>query len=173
MNEKILIVYFSHDGEAYVDGNIKELEIGNTKYVAQMIEKITNGDLIEIRPIKNYPYKYMDTVELAKEEKETEKRPEIQRMDIDMNQYDIVILGYPNWWGDMPMILYTFLETYDLFGKIILPFCTHEGSGIGNTVANIRIFCPGAEVRKGLAIKGANVKSALPQIEKWLAENIN
>lgn len=168
MDNRILIAYFSHEGEAYVGGNIVELTIGNTKVAAQMIEKLTGGDLFRIETVKPYPHNYMATIELAKEEKSTNSRPELNGVVPNMADYDTIILGYPNWWGTMPMAVWGFLESYDFYGKTILPLCTHEGSGMGQSEADIKKLCPTAKLGKGLAATGGSVLSAQPAIEKWL-----
>ena len=124
---KTLIVYFSRTGEQYSVGNIKE---GNTKKLAKIIAKKTGGDLFEIKVAKdNYPNEYIALTAFAKEEKQQNARPEIVGKLNNIKDYDTVFLGYPNWWGDMPMPLYTFLEKYDLSDKKVYKFCTHEGSG--------------------------------------------
>lgn len=171
MNKKLLIAYFSHDGEAYVSGNIVELEIGNTKAAAQMIEKLTGGELMRIETETPYPHDYMQTVEVAKEELRNNARPMLKSPIPDLSNTDVVILGYPNWWRTMPMAVFHFLESCDFSGKKILPFCTHEGSGMGRSEADIKHLCPNAEVKKGLAITGGSVSKAESQIEKWLKSN--
>ena len=126
-NNKILIVYFSRVGEQYSVGNISE---GNTSIVAKMIADKTEGDLFEIKVAQdNYPKGYMALTEYAKKEKQQNARPELVGKIDNFNDYDTVFIGYPNWWSDMPMPVYTFLENYDLSGKRIYHFCTHEGSG--------------------------------------------
>lgn len=168
MNKKPLIAYFSHDGEAYVSGNIVKLEIGNTKAAAQMIEKLTNGELLRIETEKPYPHDYMQTVEIAKEELQKNARPKLKNAAPDLDDIDVVILAYPNWWGTMPMAVFHFLESYDFSGKKILPLCTHEGSKMGHSETDIKRLCPNTEVEKGLAITGGSVNKAGSQIEKWL-----
>lgn len=171
MEQKILIAYFSHDGEAYVGGEIRELKVGNTRAAAQMIEHLTGGELLRIETVESYPYAYMETVEKAQAELKANARPELKTALPQMDAYDTVILGYPNWWGTMPMAVCGFLEECDLFGKRILPFCTHEGSGMGRSETDIQRLCPGAKVEKGLAITGSRVGGAERQIAKWLKDN--
>ena len=127
VNHKVLVAYFSRTGEQYGVGNITE---GNTAIVAKMIANKTNGDLFEIK-VKNdnYPKTYNALVNFAKDEKQQKLRPEIIGKVENFDNYDTVFIGYPNWWADMPMPVYTFIENYDFKGKNIYHFCTHEGSG--------------------------------------------
>ena len=109
--------------------------------------------------------------EVAMQELQSRERPALTGQVENMEQYDTIILGYPNWWGTMPMCVFTFLEAYDLTGKKILPFCTHEGSGLGHSVDDIRKVCPGTEVKDGLAIRGSAAASSDRQIKEWLKQN--
>lgn len=168
---KILIAYFSHEGEAYVGGKIVPLEIGNTRVAAGMIQELTGADIFRIEPVTPYPYDYMQTIDVAKKELETAARPEIKGELPDVGKYDTVILGYPNWWGTIPMIAGTFLESCDFSDKTILPLCTNEGSGMGSSESDIKKLCRSATVKSGLSIIGGQVKNAKPLIEKWLKAN--
>lgn len=165
-----LIVYFSHDKENYVNGEIKVLDIGNTKVVAQKIQKIIGGDLFEIKPLHDYPYVYHDCTELAKKELNENARPKIQNIISHIEEYENIYLGYPNWWSTMPMCVWTFLDSYDLSGKNIYPFCTHEGSGMGCSEKDIEKLCPDTQVHKGIAIRGSQVLNSDENIRKWIEE---
>ena len=124
---KSLIAYFSRTGEQYGVGVIAE---GNTKKLAEIIAEQTNGDLFEIKVVEdNYPNTYTSLIQFAKKEKQENARPQLTDKVDNIDDYDNIFVGYPNWWGDMPMPVYTFLESYDLSGKNIYHFCTHEGSG--------------------------------------------
>ena len=126
-NKKVLVAYFSRTGEQYSVGNITE---GNTAIIAKMIADNTNGDLFEIKVAQdNYPKGYTELTEYAQQEKRNNARPEIVGKIENFADYDTIFIGYPNWWGDMPMPVYTFLEQHNLEGKNIYHFCTHEGSG--------------------------------------------
>lgn len=173
MKNKILIIYFSREGNNYVNGNIINLPIGNTEIVAKTIAKISGGDLFKVISSTAYSEDYNECTRQAKEELRSNARPELISSPERIDQYDTIILGYPNWWGTMPMPVWTFLEKFDFTGKTIYPFCTHEGSGLGNSEAHIRTLCPTATVKKGLAILGSNVNSANNDIEEWLNNKNN
>ncbi|MCM1151410.1 MAG: flavodoxin [Alistipes sp.] len=161
-DKKVLVVFFSRTGENYAVGDITK---GNTHIVAEMIAEATSGRLFEIVPEKAYPETYQECVEIAKQEKERSARPAIKG-DIAVEDYDVVFIGYPNWWGDMPMAVYTFLEKHDWQGKTILPFCTHEGSGLSGTEHRITDACKGATVGKGLAVRGATAQNKRDEAKK-------
>jgi flavodoxin len=165
---KSLIAFFSRKGNNYVGGRIVNLAVGNTEVAAETIQKLTGGDLFRIDAVKPYPSDYEETTEVARQELRQNARPELSGRVGDMGDYGVIFLGYPNWWGTMPMAVYTFLEAYDFAGKTILPFCTHEGSGMGHSESEIRKLCPGATVLEGLAITGGSVHRAGDQIAAWL-----
>jgi flavodoxin len=174
MNNAILIAYFSRPGDNYVNGSIVNLPVGNTEVAAKKIKEMTmtGGDLFKISPAKKYPEDYRKCTEEAQHELYTNVRPKLAEKLDNIDGYDTVILGYPNWWGTMPMPIWTFLEQYDFSGKAILPLCTHEGSGMGRSEADIRSLCSNANVKKGLAIRGGNVKDADGIISDWLQKSI-
>lgn len=167
-DKKVLVVFFSHTGENYGVGNITK---GNTCIVAEMIAEATGGELFEIVPVQKYPKTYDACVDLAKKEKSAGARPAIES-DIAVEEYDTVFIGYPNWWGDMPMPVYTFIERHDWQGKNVIPFCTHEGSGLSNTERYIAEACKGATVGRGLAMRGTTAQNSREQAKKsvlaWL-----
>ncbi len=167
--KKTLVVFFSHTGENYGVGNISE---GNTNIIAKMINDAIGGNLFEIVPEKDYPHdSYDEVVEIAKQEKEQKARPAIKG-DVKVEDYDVVFIGYPNWWGDMPMPVYTFLEKHDWTGKVVVPFCTHEGSGLSSTEKYIAETCKGATIVKGIAVRGEtaqnNREQALKSVTTWI-----
>lgn len=170
IDSKCLIAYFSRSGNNYVGGRIVNLPVGNTEVVAVMIQKITAGDLFRIEAVNAYPEDYTETTEVAQQELRANARPKLTGHVEIMASYDVIFLGYPDWWGTMPMPVFTFLGEYDLSGKTIVPFCTHEGSGLGRSVADIKKICPRSTVMDGLAIRGSGVKQAQNEVSAWLRE---
>ncbi len=171
LNEKkCLIVYFSREGNNYVSGKIVNLPVGNTKVIADMIQEITEGDVFRIDAVKSYPKDYTATTNVAKKEQNDNARPELSSHVEDMDFYNVIFLGYPNWWGTMPMPVFTFLEEYNFSGKTIVPFCTHEGSGLGRSEKDIAKLCPKATLLKGLAIHGSSVSAAKKDVTDWLGK---
>ena len=173
-NSKTLVVYFSRTGENYGVGNIEK---GNTHIIADMIAEEINADMFEITTMNKYPETYDECTEVAKQEKDDNARPEIIGTVENMEQYDTVFIGYPIWWSDMPMAVYTFLESYDFSVKTIIPFCTHEGSGLSGTPSNIQNTCPSATVMTdAFEIRGRDAQNsqneAKEQVQNWL-NNIN
>ena len=168
-NKKVLVAFFSRTGENYAVGNITK---GNTHIIAEMIAEATSGEEFRIEPLTPYPDKYKACVDLAKQELNDKARPEIKG-DIRVEDYDVIFIGYPNWWGDMPMPVYTFIEKHNWQGKTVIPFCTHEGSGLGGTDAKLAQACVGATVLKGLAVRGKTAQSLREEARKavtsWLA----
>jgi len=167
--EKCLVAYFSRAGNNYVSGKIVNLPVGNTKVVAGMIQEITGGDVFQIDTVKSYPKDYSATTNVAKKELNDNARPELSSHVENMESYNVIFLGYPNWLGTMPMPVFTFLEEYDFSGKTIVPFCTHEGSGMGRSEDDIAKLCPEATLLKGLAIQGSRVSAAKKDVTDWLS----
>lgn len=165
---KSLIVYFSHAKENYVKGDIVNLEEGNTKVVAKKIRIMTGADMFEILPLHDYPDSYDECTQVAKNEINKNLCPKIRNLVADIEEYDVIYLGYPNWWGTMPMIVKTFLEEHDFHGKIIYPFCTHEGSGLGDSIKDLRQLCPLSVIGTPLAIRGSEVYLSDEKIKEWL-----
>jgi flavodoxin len=168
---KSLIAFFSRSGNNYVGGRVMNLPVGNTEVAAGMIRKLTGGETFRIDTVKAYPAGYNETTGAAQEEIRRNARPVLSAHVDNMDDYDAVFLGYPNWWGTMPMAVFTFLEEYDFSGKTIVPFCTHEGSGMGRSESDIKKLCPGAKVGKGLPIRGGGVQKAENDISAWLRES--
>ena len=164
---KILIVYYSRKGENYWGGSIKKLAKGNTEVVAEMIAEAVGGDLFEVDTVKPYSEDYHTCTEEAKRELNANARPELKKYMDSLDGYDTIFVGYPNWWGTMPMAMFTFLEKYDLSGKKIVPFCTNEGSGMGRSETDLKKICSGASVEKGLAIQGCTAESLGKKVSEW------
>ena len=168
---KILVVYFSRTGEQYTVGVIDE---GNTAIVAKMIAEKTGADLFEILPETDYPYTYAELTDVAKKEQNEKARPAIKDELPDLSQYDTIFIGAPVWWGDWPMIMYTFFESADLTGKNLVPFSTHEGSGLSGFDRKLSSAVSDATVLTGQAFRGndcQNKKDTVSDsIDKWLSD---
>lgn len=167
-SKKVLVAYFSRADENY---NVGYIEKGNTQVVAEMIAEETGGTLFHIETVSPYPADYYECIDLAKKEMNSGARPAIQG-DADVEAYDVVFLGYPNWWGEVPMAVYTFIEKHSWQDTTVIPFCTHEGSGLGSTVGRPKTECQGATFLPGLAIQGAvaqnNRNQTRQNVNAWL-----
>ena len=163
-----LIAFYSRAGENYFGGACRRIAVGNTEKVAQMLAEVTGGKLYKIEQAQPYSDDYKTCVAEAREDWQKNARPKVLNLPENLDAYEEIYLGYPNYCGTMPMAVYTFLENYDWNGKTIHPFCTHEGSGLSNTVQDIQKAAPGAAVTTGLAIHGSSVDSAKAALEKWV-----
>lgn len=166
-SDKILVVYFSRAGENY---NVGEVEVGNTELLAKEIVRKTGADEFKIVPVNPYPENYQEAIDKATAERNAQARPEYVG-DIDLSNYDTIFFGYPIWWGDMPMIVYNFLEKHDFSGKTVIPFNTHEGSGNAGTYSIIKSKIPNANVvGDGFNISGstARTENGLRELNNWL-----
>lgn len=176
---KSLVVYFSMPETTAPDNMTQEEDnsvvvidgevLGNTQYVAYVIQENTGADIFRIEPETPYPTDHDTLVDLAAEEQDNNARPAIKDSIEDLEQYDTIFIGYPNWWGDMPMILYSFFDQYDFSGKTIVPFNTHGGSGFSNTISTIAELEPSAEINEdGFTVSRNNVQEAEQDIISWL-----
>lgn len=164
--KRALVVYFSRADENYGVGYIEK---GNTRILAEMIAEATGADTFEIKPAKPYPKEYTPATEVAKQEKNDNARPEIVGTMPDVSGYDVVFVGYPIWWGDLPMSCYTFFEKVKLEGKTIAPFCTHEGSGLSGTDSNIANATK-AKVTEALVMKGSVAQNSRDEAKKEVTD---
>ena len=164
---KSLVVYFSRGAETYGVGTV---EVGNTELVAKEIIARTGADEFKIIPVEKYPEGYEECVERATEERDEEARPEYVGRVEDFSEYKTVFLGYPIWWGDMPMIIYKFIEDYDFNGKRVVPFCTNEGSGNAGTFRTLATELSEAGVLEGLEMTGreARTEEMKEKVREWL-----
>ena len=168
---KTLIAFFSRADENYFGGAMRYVKVGNTEIVAGIIKDLIPADTFKIEMKNPYSPVYMTCIEEAKKDLRAKARPELVSMPESIDEYDTVILAYPNYWGTMPMAVYTFLENFDFSGKTILPLCTNEGSGMGSSEREIKKTCPGADVKKGLPITGSAAASSKSSVERWLKAN--
>ena len=151
---KSLIVYFSHSG--------------NTKKIAQFIQETLNCDSFEVKPAKPYPTDYDTLVNLAREEKNNHFRPELAGTIPNTGNYQTIFVGYPSWWGTMPMPLFTFFEQINCSGKTIVPFTTHEGSRFGQSLRDSQTLCPDAVLLDGFETRGSRSANAKQDVQTWL-----
>lgn len=166
---KLITVFFSRAGENYCNGSICNLEKGNTKIAAEYIQQTVGGNLFEIKSARDYPEAYDVCTAVAKEELYNKERVPVHSYGVNLQEYQVIFLGYPNWWGTMLMVLFTFLEHYELTGKVLIPFCTNEGSGMGRSISDLKSLCPGAVIDKGLSIHGSDVSDLKDKITSWAA----
>ena len=152
--KKILVAYFSHSG--------------NTRAVAYDICKKVDGESFEIQTVKSYSTDYNTVVDQAKRELKADYRPELKSRLKNIKQYDVIFIGYPNWWGTYPQAVKVFLSQYDFSGKTIIPFCTHEGSELGRSVTDLKKLCSKSTILEGLAIRGSVAHNSDDRIEDWL-----
>lgn len=162
---KILVVFFSHAGDNYSVGNIK---VGNTKIVADYITEFTGADQFEIKTNKYDGMAYKPLCDLAKEEQEKGELPPFEGGIDNLDQYNTIFIGGPVWWGTYPQVMFTFFKKYDLSGKTIIPFTTHEGSGLGNCVEEVKKAYPKANVTEGFSIYGHEVRDGKEKVKKWI-----
>lgn len=168
---KQLVVFYSRADENYVSGQIKQLSVGNTEIVAQMLAQLSGADLFKLEQVYPYAAAYNECIEQAQQDQRKDARPELAAYPDNFDMYDIVYLGYPNYWNTMPMAVFTFLEHFNFKGKVIRPFCTHEGSGFGNSVRDIKRLCPEAAVEDGFELLGSSAGRSEKKIEAWLRQN--
>lgn len=154
-DKKPLIAYFSRSG--------------HTEAIAEMIHKLVGGELVQIKTVATYPSDYEKCVEQAKQEQQDNARPPIETK-INPNDYDVIFLGFPNWWSSMPMPIWTFVEENKLNGKIIIPFMTHGGGGVGHAISDLKKLCPKSKILQPLSISGTQASGAFNQVEKWIKD---
>lgn len=152
--KKILVAYFSHTG--------------NTREIANQIRNRAGGDIFEIKTVVPYTNEYDALTKQARRELDSDFRPELQSRVENIDSYDVIFIGYPNWWGTYPMAVKTFLSEYDFSEKTIIPFCTHEGSMLGRSVSDLKGMCPKSTILEGLEVRGSSVKTAQDKVASWL-----
>ncbi len=155
-NGNVLVVYFSHTG--------------NTENVANFIHEAVGGDIVKLETEEPYTDNYNDLLDIAQEEQRENARPLLSTQIDNIEDYDTIFLGYPIWWGDMPMAIYTFLDEYDLSGKTIAPFVTSGGSGLSGTPGDIEDEEPNATVTEGLSVRDSNSENSQSAVNEWLSE---
>ena len=154
ITKKTLVAYFSYSG--------------NTREIANQIHKNAGGDIFEIQSVKPYPDDYDAVVQQARQELKSGHKPALKTKVENIKPYDLVFIGYPNWCGTIPAPVRVFLSEYDFLGKTIIPFCTHEGSGLGRSTMDISKLCPKSTLLEGVAIRGMDMKTAQNKVSEWL-----
>lgn len=167
LNKKSIIIYFSRADENYGVGYVAK---GNTEVIAEYIKELTNADTFKVERKVPYAKDYQTCTEEAKIESENDERPEVVNMLDSIDDYEVIYIGGPVYWGVLPQPMVTVLEKLNWQGKIVCPFTTHEGSGLGSVPDELNKLCRGAEIKKGLAIYGTQVYSAKQKVEDWLNE---
>ena len=162
---KSIIIYFSRADENYSVGYIKK---GNTEVIAEFIKELTDADMFKVERKEPYAKDYNTCIKEAQIEQQQNARPEIARELKSIDEYDVVYIGVPIYWGTMPNPMFTQLEKLNFAGKVVKPFTTHEGSGLGNVVFDLKRICKGAIVKDGLAIYGHDVLNAKEKVKNWL-----
>ena len=165
---RALIAYFSRADENYFNGAIRSVKVGNTEIAANLLRELTGADLFRIEPVQPYSRDYNECIAQAQEDQRRDARPALKTHPESLEGYDTIYLGYPNYWGTLPMPVFTFLEGLDFTGKTIKPFCTHEGSGMGRSAEDIRRLCPGARVEEGLPIHGSFAAQSKEALKQWM-----
>ena len=168
---KTLIAFFSRADENYFGGAMRYVKVGNTEIVAGIMKELTGADTFKIEMKNPYSPVYMTCIDEAKKDLRENARPELTSYIESIDGYDTIILGYPNYWGTIPMAVATFLERYDFTGKTILPLCTNEGSGMGSSKRDVKKYAKGADVKEGLSITGSRAANSKDAVKKWLAAN--
>ncbi len=169
--KRILTVYYSKTGENWYKDGLADLKKGNTEIAAEFIYKTLGGAIFQIEPTNPYPYSYKECCAVAEKEKLTDARPPIKGFYQSLEDIDTIFVCYPLWYDSVPMCILTFLEHYDLSGKVICPLCTHEGSGLGSSVLDLQQHFPGAEIREGLEVRGYQVMDEEKKITQWARRN--
>ena len=167
-----LVIYFSRVDENYFGGQMKYITKGNTEVIAEYISDITGADLFKVERKKDYAKDYRTCIEEAKEEQIKGELPDLKKYLDDISDYDVMFIGGPIYWGTLPKPMFTQLSKLNFDGKIIMPFSTHEGSGLASIVNDIKKYAPGANIKPGLAIVGSNVNGSKEKVEKWIKENL-
>lgn len=167
-----LVIYFSRKGQNYVNGEIVELEKGNTELIAEYIQRAVGADLFEIETAKEYPADYMECTEVAKKELRESARPKLKAYLKDVRDYDNIVIAGPCWWGTFPCAVFSQLEKLNFRGKKVFPVMTHEGSGEAKSRSDLKVFCRGAKIGKALAVQGGAAPGAEEAVARWAEKNL-
>lgn len=170
---KILTAFFSMTGQTWAGGGVVDLKKGFTNIAAEYIQQAVGGDLFHIEQVRQYSRDHFTMIDEAKAEWKNHERPALKSFCENLNDYDTIFLGFPNWWGTLPMPVLTFVEHYDWSGKKIIPFVTSGGSGFANALTDLAKSAKGAEISPaGLSVIGTQVESSKARIQSWAKENV-
>ena len=169
---KNLIIYYSRKGENYVNGKIINLEKGNTEICAEFIQRAVGGDLFEVKTVTDYSNNYRKCTEEAQDEVNSNARPKLKKYIDSIDGYDNIFICGPCWWGTYPMAVFSLIDNLNFTGKTVLPLMTHEGSGLGNSIKDLKKVCKGAIIKPGLAVHGADAKKSSSAVSAWAKEYI-
>lgn len=169
---KSLVIYFSRTDENYFGGAMKYIKKGNTEVIAEFIQELTGADLFKVERKIPYSANYQKCIKEAQDEQRKGELPELANYLDDISKYDVIYIGGPIYWGTLPQPMFTELKRLDFEDKIIMPFSTHEGSGLASIVSDIKKYAPNANIKSGLAIVGSKVYEAKGQVESWIKKNI-
>ena len=170
---KSLVIYFSRADENYFGGQMRYIDKGNTEVIAEYISELTNADLFKVERKEPYSKNYMACIKEAQDEQRRGELPELVNYLDDISDYDVIYIGGPIYWGTFPQPMFTELKRLDFKNKIIMPFSTHEGSGLASIVKDIKQYAQNAEIKQGLAITGSTVNNSKHIVENWIKNNIN
>ena len=162
---KTLIAFFSRADENYFGGAMRYVKVGNTEIVVGLMKELIEADSFKIEMKDSYSPVYMTCIDQAKKDLRAGACPELVSMPESIDEYDTIVLAYPNYWGTMPM------EAFDFTGKTILPLCTNEGSGMGSSERDIKKYAPGAELKRGLSITGSEAANSKGSVQHWFSAN--
>ena len=168
---KTLIAFFSRADENYFGGAMRYVKVGNTEIVVGLMKELIEADSFKIEMKDPYSPVYMTCIEQAKKDFRAGVRPALKSLPESIDEYDTIVLAYPNYWGTMPMAVVTFLEAFDFTGKTVLPLCTNEGSGMGSSERDIKKYAPGVVLKKGLSITGSQAANSKSSVQRWLTAN--
>lgn len=168
---KTMIAFFSRADENYFGGAMRYVKVGNTEIVVNHMKEMIEADIFKIEMKEPYSPVYMTCIDEAKKDLRDNARPELVSMPDSIDEYDTIIIAFPNYWGTYPMAVATFLDSFDFSGKRILPLCTNEGSGMGGSERDLKKACPGAEVKAGLPVSGSRAEESADAVKKWLSKN--
>lgn len=171
-NMKALVIYFSRADENYFGGQYRFIKKGNTEIAAEFIKELTGADLFKVERLVDYSPNYNECIKEAQVEQRKGERPALKSTLKSIDEYDVIFIGAPIYWGTMPQPMFTQLEALDFKGKIVMPFTTHEGSGLAGVVRDITQIAKGADTKSGLAILGSSVNESKPKLERWIKENL-